>query len=594
MAIPAKLHEQIISELLPQNAKFSGALIGTAASPGIARGPAFLCPCGQRLAIPRRTVSENELPQELEKLEAAIRDAEHDLQTLQEETSRNVGKKEAEIFEVQKLLLHDPTFRSEITGRCLRDRVNVEAALAGAIEKLTSLFAQLEDPYYRERAADLRDMGQRVMEILLRSPAGRISPTLPEGSIIVTGELLPSLTAQLNRTRVAGLIAEGGGLTAHAVILARSLGIPTLVNVPNAVSKIHTGDRLVMDGLAGRVFINPSKGILREYDRLEEDFKAHQNALKEVIDLPAVTVDGVKIKLSASIGKTADAEAAVRFKAEGIGLYRTEFVFLVEDHFPTEEEQYRIYRATVERVKPREVVIRALDVGSDKLLPYFPLPHEVNPSLGFRGTRLLLAHPEILRTQLRAILRLSATHPVSLLFPMIAGVDEMVEARRIVERIKSELSAAGQAFNAHIPVGAMIETPAAAITARRIAREADFLSIGTNDLVQYLLISDRTSPAMTAYYEPLHPAVLHVLKSVIDIGGAENKGVSVCGEMAGNPAYIELLLGLGARSLSVSPGEILGIKKMVRSLSIERAESVARRALELGTVQEIKTCLQNP
>ena len=568
--------------------------MGAAASPGIVRGPAFLCPCSQRLAIPRHAVGESELPQQLERLEAAIRNAEHELHILQDETGKTLGKKEAEIFEVQKLLLHDATLLNEITGRCLREKINVEAALADTIEKLTSLFAQLKDPYYRERAADLRDLGQRLLEILLRSPPGRLSLTLPEGSILVTGELLPSLTAQLTQTRVAGLIAEGGGLTAHAVILARSLGIPTLVNVPNAVSKIRTGDCLVVDGLAGRVFINPPKSILREYDRLEEDFKAHQDALKEVIDLPAVTLDGVKVKLSANIGKTADAEAAVRFKAEGIGLYRTEFVFLVEDHFPTEEEQYRIYRATVERVKPRGVVIRALDVGSDKLLPYFPLPHEANPSLGFRGTRLLLAHPEILRTQLRSILRLSATHPVSLLFPMIGGVDEMVEARRIVESIKRDLSAAGEAFNAQIPLGAMIETPAAAITARRIAREADFLSIGTNDLVQYLLISDRTSPAMTAYYEPLHPAVLHVLKSVIDTSGAESKEISICGEMAGNPAYIALLLGLGARSLSVSPGEILEIKKAIRSLRIERAESVAMRALELGTALEIKKCLQNP
>ncbi len=527
---------------------------GVAASPGIARGPAFLCPCGQHLSVPRHTVGENELPEELERLEAAIRDAEQDLLALEDETRKKLGKKEADIFEVQRLLLHDATFLNEITARCLREKINVEAALAGGLEKLTSLFAQLEDSYFRERAADLRDVGQRVLEILLRGRPDRLSLALPEGSIIVTGELLPSLTAQLNRARVLGVIAEGGGLTAHAVILARSLGIPTLVNVPNAVTKIKTGDWLVVDGLAGRVFINPSNAILREYDRLEADFKAHQNALKELIDLPAVTVDGVKIKVAANIGKSADAAAAACFNAEGIGLYRTEFVFLVEDHFPTEEEQYQVYRAAAEQVRPREVVIRALDVGSDKLLPYFPLPHEANPSLGFRGTRLLLAHPEILRTQLRAILRLSATYPVSLLFPMIGGIEEMLEAKRIVESTKKELAESGQAFNARIPLGAMIETPAAAITARRIAREVDFLSVGTNDLVQYLLISDRTSPAMTSYYEPLHPAVLHVLKSVIETANAEAKAISICGEMAGNPTYIELLVGLEARSLSVSPG----------------------------------------
>lgn len=589
----AKSTEQQVSEMAIGEIRPSGMLIGVAASSGIARGPAFLCPCGQHVAVSRRSVDESELPEEMERLEAAVRDAEQDLLALQKDAGQKLGKNEAAIFEVQILLLHDATLRNEITVRCLKEKINVEAALAEALQKLTALFAQLEDPYFRERAADLRDVGQRVLDILLKGRQNAV-PGLPEGSIVVTGELLPSLTAQLNRKAILGLVAEGGGLTAHAVILARSLGIPTLINVPNASTRIRNGDWLVADGLAGRVFINPPKPVLREYDRLEADFQAHQNALKELIDLPAVTRDGVKIKVAANIGKSADAAAAVLFNAEGIGLYRTEFVFLVQDHFPSEEEQYQIYRAAAEQVKPGTVVIRALDVGSDKLLPYFPLPQEANPSLGFRGTRLLLAHPEIMRTQLRAILRLSATHPVSVLFPMIGGVEEIIEARRVVESIKSEFRSGCQAFNAQIRVGAMIETPAAAITARRIAREADFLSVGTNDLVQYLLISDRTSLTMAAYYEPLHPAVLHVLKSVVEIAKAEAKDISICGEMAGNPAYIELLLGLGVRSVSVSPGEILAIKKVIRSLSLESAESMTKQVLDLGTVQEIKSCIAKP
>ncbi len=570
--------------------RHSGMLVGVAASSGIARGSAFLCPGAQPFGVPRRTVAESELPEEMARLDVAIRDAEQDLLALQKETCEKLGQKESEIFEVQILLLHDTTLRNEITVRCLREKINVEAALAGALEKLMSLFARLEDPYFRERAADLRDVGQRLLDLLLK---GRQNPPigLPEGSIVVTGELLPSLAAQLNRKTILGLVAEDGGLTAHAVILARSLGIPTLINVPNAVTRIRTGDWLVVDGLAGRVFINPPKSVLREYDRLEADFQAHQNALKELIDLPAVTRDGVKIKLAASIGKSADAAAAVCFNAEGIGLYRTEFMFLVQDHLPSEEEQYQIYRAAAEHMTPRAVVIRVLDVGSDKLLPYFPLPQEANPSLGLRGTRLLLAHPEIMRTQLRAILRLSATHPVSILFPMIGGVEDILEVRRVLDGLKSELKSEGQPFDAQIRVGAMIETPAAAVTARRVAKESDFLSVGTNDLVQYLLISDRTSLAMAAYYEPLHPAVLHVLKSLVEIAQAEAKDLSICGEMAGNPAYLELLLGLGVRSVSVAPGEILAIKKVIRSVSIESAESVARQVLELGTVREIKSCL---
>jgi phosphotransferase system enzyme I (PtsI) len=592
MAPTAHSHKEKMSEPIADETKRSGMLLGTAASPGIARGPAFVCPCAQHLEVPRRTVGEGELPEEMERLEVAIRAAERDLLTLQEETCKKLGKKDAEIFEVQILLLRDVTLRNEITVRCMRENINVEAALAEALEKLTGLFAGLEDPYFRERAADLRDVGQRLLNVLLKGRQNT-APSLPEGSIVVTSELLPSLAAQLNRKTILGLVAEDGGLTAHAVILARSLAIPTLINVPDAVSRIRTGDWLVVDGLAGRVFINPSKPVLLEYDRLETDFKAHQNALKELIDLPAVTRDGVKIKLAANIGKSADAAAAVCFNAEGIGLYRTEFMFMVQDHFPSEEEQYQIYRAAAERVKPRAVVIRALDVGSDKLLSYFPLPQEANPCLGFRGTRLLLAHPAIMRTQLRAILRLSATHPVSVLFPMIGGVEEIREIRRILDNIKGELESERQPFNGQIRVGAMIETPAAAVTARRIAKESDFLSVGTNDLVQYLLISDRTSLAMAAYYQPLHPAVLHVLKSVVEIAKAEAKDISICGEMAGNPAYIELLLGLGVRSVSISPGEILQIKKVIRSITIESAESLAKQVLELETVQEIKSCLAN-
>ena len=428
------------------------------------------------------------------------------------------------------------------------------------------------------------------MNLLLKRE-GVTGLNLPDGSIAVVGELLPTITAKLDQSHVCGLIAEGGGPTAHAVILARSLGIPTVIYAENATTKIRSNDRLIVDGLAGRVFVNPSESISREYDRLEADLQAHQEALQDLIDLPALTRDGVTITLNANIGKVADAVSAAAFKADGIGLYRTEFVFLVQDHFPAEEEQYQIYRATADKVAPREVVIRVLDVGSDKLLSYFPLSPEANPSLGRRGTRLLLGHPEILRTQLRAILRLSATHPVSILFPMVGDPEEMIEARKAVQRVQAELHAQQQRFNPHIRVGAMIETPSAAITARWIAREADFLSIGTNDLVQYLLASDRTSREMAAYYEPLHPAVIHSLASVVNAVRAEAKEVSICGEMAGNPAFIELLLGLGFRSLSVVPGELLEIKRVIRSLSISRAEVLAGSILESGLIQEVKTYL---
>ena len=565
-------------------------LLGEVASSGAARGPAFVCACAERAAVPRRTLCEGEAKTEMERLDAAISEAENELLDLQQGVRRQVGKPEAEIFETHILLLHDSSLREEIGTRCLREKINVEAALDEAIDTLTSMFARMEDRYFRERAADLRDIGNRLLDILARRRLRGI-PVLPEESIIVTNELLPSLVAQLNRKTIRGLVLERGGQTAHAIILARSLGIPSLINVRDATKRIKTGDLLIVEGLAGRVFIKPSASILREYDRLEAGLKAHQDALKGLIDLPAVTQDGVPIKLSANIGKVADAAVAASLNADGIGLYRTEFVFLVQDHFPSEEEQYQMYRAAADRMNSRELVIRVLDLGSDKLLPYFPLPREANPSLGRRGTRLLLKYPDILRAQLRAILRLSATHPVSILFPMVGDVEELLAAKAVIETVKVQMETERQPFNRHIPVGAMIETPSAAIMSRRLAHDVDFFSIGTNDLVQYLLTTDRTSSEVAPYYAPLHPAVLQVLASLATTANAKVKSISICGEMAGNPAYTQLLLGLGFRSLSVTPMEILEIKNAIRSTSIQEAEALAKRVLKMDTVREIKECL---
>ena len=566
-------------------------ILGEVASSGVARGRAFVCACVEQTTVPRRVINETETQKEMEKLDAAISEAEKDLLDLQKTVQQKAGTQEANLFEAQILLLHDLSLREEISTRCLTEKINVEAALDEAIEKLTSLFVRLEDPYFRERAADLRDVGKRLLDILTKCQRSGI-PSIPEGSVIVTSELLPSVAAQLDGQTIRGLIAEKGGQTAHATILARALGIPLLIHVPDATKIIRTDDRIIVDGLAGRVFVNPAPAILREYDRLEADLQAHRTGLKGLIELPAMTLDGVQIKLCANIGKAADAVAAATLNADGVGLYRTEFVFHVQDHFPSEEEQYQIYRTTAEHLKPREMVIRVLDIGSDKLLPYFPLPLEANPSLGCRGIRLLLAHPEILRSQLRAILRLSATHPVSILFPMIGGMEDLFAAKAAIESAKASLAAERQPFNHRVLVGAMIETPSAAIMTGRLAQEVDFFSIGTNDLVQYVLTTDRTSSEVASYYEPLHPALLQLLASIASAAKARRKSISICGEMAGNPAYTQLLLGLGFRNLSVSPSDILEIKNAIRSISMQQAEDFTRRILQLNTIEEIKDCLR--
>ena len=572
------------------NAPSSRMLTGLAASSGIARGAAFVCSCGDSIVVPRRPIEASAVDRELERLEQAVTGVEAELLTIREETRRRLGTESSAIFEAQACLLRDPELCDATTRRCRTEMINVEAALSDTVTTLSETFDKIDNSYVRERAADLRDVARRLLTRLL-SLNGQRRPSFPVGSIVVTRELLPSFAADLDRVSIAGVVAENGGPTAHAVILARALGIPTLLYVENATCRIQTGDPLILDALAGRLFIRPPPDVQREYERHEVSLENHRARLKESLHLPAETRDGVAITLSANIGKVADASAAAAVNAAGIGLYRTEFVFVVEDHFPSEEEQYQTYRKSAECIGDRDMVIRVLDVGSDKLLPYFPLPSEPNPSLGQRGTRLLLNHLEILTPQLRAVLRLSASHRVSVLFPMIGGVDEIVAAKAQLHRVQNELRLEGVPFNAQIRIGAMIETPSAVLTARHIAQEVDFLSIGTNDLTQYLLASDRASRAMASYYEPLHPAVMLSLKAVVDAAAAEGKEVSVCGEMAGNPAYTELLVGLGIRSLSVAAGELLEIKRVIRSLTTRRAHEVAKCVLTARTVSAIKECL---
>jgi phosphoenolpyruvate-protein phosphotransferase (PTS system enzyme I) len=567
-------------------------ILGEVASSGLARGRALLCNCASPSLVPRRQVSEAEAAKEIERFDAAVSAVEGKLLEVQASVRRNLGDGEAGIFEAQILLMRDATLRHAVRDLCLKERVNVEAAIDDAIKHLAAMFSRLDDPYFRERGADLRDVGKRLLDHLAQNQSPTL-PTLPDGCVLVTTELLASVAAQLEGRRVRGLIVEKGGLTAHATILARALNIPMLVQVAEATNRIHAGDLLIVDALAGRIFTNPKPEILRRYDQLEADLQIHQSALKGLIDLPAVTQDGVEIKLCANIGQTADAVAAANVKADGAGLYRTEFIFLVQDHFPSEEEQYQFYHTTAKHLQPGETVIRVLDIGSDKPLPYFPLSREANPSLGCRGTRLLLAHPAVLRTQLRAILRLSASHPVAILLPMIGGMDELRAAKTALENVKAELAAAGQPFNPRIPLGAMIETPSAAILIGQLAGEVDFFSVGTNDLVQYLLAADRIPGDLASAYEPLHPAVLQVLATLATVAKARGKPICLCGEIASDPAYTTLLLGLGFRSFSVSPGRLLEIKHAIRSTRLSEAEELAGKVLSLNSTRDIKACLKD-
>lgn len=567
-------------------------ILGEVGSSGLAKGRALLCDCAKQAAVPRRQITEAEVEVEMKRFRDAVDTVEQQLRVVEAGVRRGLGDSEAGIFEAEVLLLRDPQLHRTVGNICLARRINVEAALDEAVQKLVAVFDQMEDLYLRERAADLREVGKRLMDCLVCQSPSEI-PAAPEGCVLVSNEIFSSAVAQLKGRGVRGLIVERGGQTAHATILARAFGIPMLIKVGKATEKISSGDLVIVDALAGRAFVNPKPDILRAYDRLESEFQSHQNALQDLVDQPAVTKDGVKIKLSANIGQTADAVAAARVKADGAGLYRTEFVFLAEDDFPSEAEQYRFYRLTAEHLKPAETVIRILDVGSDKPLSYFPLPRESNPALGRRGIQLLLAHPEILRTQLRAILRLSATHPISLLLPMIRGVDELSGFKAILDDVKSDLANSGDAFSPELRLGAMIETPSAALLLAQLADEVDFFSVGTNDLVQYLLAADRIGSDSQSPYEPLHPAVVRTLASLAATATAKHKPISICGEIASDPVFSALLIGLGFRSLSVSPGRLLEVKHAIRSIDVEAAKTLASKILGAISTAEIRALVND-
>jgi phosphoenolpyruvate-protein phosphotransferase (PTS system enzyme I) len=565
---------------------------GTGVSKGVARGTALVLACGYRSAVARRTIAASEVETERTRLDAALGRAASELTSLQQEVSATIGPTQGDIFGAQLLVLQGRGLRDRALEIVEEEHVNVESALSKVIDEYTRRLDAISDTYLRERAADVRDVGRRVRSALVerRRPDG---PEIPDGSIVIAEELLPSVTARLQLDHVRAFVTERGNRFSHSAILARSLGTASVTAVAGASTHIRTGDRLIVDGVAGVVFVNPEPSIDREYERVEAELRAHTEDLRTVLEEPSVTIDGTTIPLLANVNKFADTESALRCRADGIGLYRTEFAFSIRPRFPTEDEQYEFLARAAELFHPRKVVFRLLDLGGDKVLPYFPLPPSRNPSLAQRGIRLLLQHLDVLKPQLRAFLRISAQHPVSILIPVVGGIEDVRQARRMIRQVQDELEAEGKRFNRAIPVGAMIEIPSAALMTRTLAREVDFLSLGTNDLVQYVLAADREDATIAPYYQPLHPAVLRLIHSVAEAAATARCELTMCGEMAGDPLHTELLLGLGLREFSIAPGEMLEVKNALRQVRLEHARLFADRALELGTVAEIEALVKH-
>jgi phosphotransferase system enzyme I (PtsI) len=567
-------------------------LRGISISSGIAHGEAFVLSSVDEILVPRRSLKAAEVDAELARFSVAIGTAEKELLALRDDVAKRIGASEGDIFAAQALVVRDPRLHAQVMTVVQQRLINVEAALLDVIETFVRAFDRVSDPYLRERAVDIRDIGRRILAALAKDDGLGVL-AIPEGSILVAEELLPSATARFELSRVKALVTDHGGKFSHTSILARSSRIPAVSGIKGAAFKIKTGDQLIVDGVSGSVFVNPDQSVRSEYERLEAELSGYRAGLQESIDLPSVTQDGTAIPLLANASKVSDTEAACLYQADGIGLYRTEFAFSIRSGFPSEEEQYQLWKRAAERIHPRKIVLRLLDIGGDKQLSYFPLPQTRNPSLAQRGIRLLLKNPSVLKSQLRAFLRVSADHPVSVLIPVVGGIEDVRATRAVLKQAMAELGAEGKAFNPEIPLGAMIEVPSAAVLTAVLAKELDFFSLGTNDLVQYVLAADREDDTLDDYYQPLHPAVLRVIRFVADAARDAGRPLSICGEMAGDPAYTQLLLGLGLREFSVAPGEMLEVKTAIRATTLTNAETLAMAALAKSATSEVEELLEH-
>ncbi|PIZ14502.1 phosphoenolpyruvate--protein phosphotransferase [Candidatus Desantisbacteria bacterium CG_4_10_14_0_8_um_filter_48_22] len=565
-------------------------LKGIAASPGIAIGKAFFLD-KEDFAIKRYTVPKAGIKQEFSRLDAALRDSRKELNELREKMVRSIGLKNARIFEAHLLLLGDPIFIDKIRRTIKASRCNVEAAVWEATEEITDSFLRSKDQFLQERAADIHDVGRRILHKLLGRER-EILADLKEETIVVAADLAPSDTAQMRREKVIAFVTDMGGRTSHTAIMARSLEIPAVVGLKDITQKADPGDIIVVDGNTGTVLVNPGEDVLLRYKQDREKFIEISTGLSQLREQPAITVDGHRVSLMANIEVPEEVGSALQYGAEGIGLYRTEFLFLNRNDLPDEEEQFEAYRNVARLMDPRPVTIRTLDLGGDKFLSQLNLSQEINPSLGFRGIRLCLELADIFRVQLRAILRASAFGNLKIMYPLISGMDELRRANRILDSVREELSSQGVEFNRGLEVGVMIEVPSAVMIADLLAKEAKFFSIGTNDLIQYALGIDRVNEKIAYLYEPLHPAVLRLVQRVI--AGGHNAGikVSMCGEMAGDPFFVPLLVGMGLDEFSMGPFSIPAVKQVINNTKLSEAKIIAEKAMNFSTAGEVESFLK--
>ena len=565
-------------------------LQGIAASDGIAIAKVYTL-TEPDLTVTKVTVEDSE--KEVSRLDDALAASIKDVELIKETALKNLGEEEAQVFDAHLMVLSDPELIGQVKDSITSNKVNAESALKEVTDMFISIFAGMEDnPYMQERAADIRDVSKRVLAHLLGvkipSPA-----TIKDEVIIVAADLTPSDTAQLNRQYVKAFVTDIGGRTSHSAIMARSLEIPAIVGTKEVTSTAKDGDIIIVDGLTGDVFLNPSEEVIAEYRAKAEAFAAQQAEWEKLKDSKTYTKDGHQVELAANIGTPKDLEGVVNNGAEGVGLYRTEFLYMDSHEMPTEEDQFEAYKAVLEGMNGKPVVVRTMDIGGDKELPYLPLPHEMNPFLGYRAIRISLNEPEMFRTQLRALLRASVYGKLRIMFPMIATLNDFRGAKALLEEEKAKLIAEGVAVSDDIQVGIMIEIPAAAVLAHQFAKEVDFFSIGTNDLIQYTMAADRMNERVSYLYQPYNPSILTLIKHVIDSAHKEGKWAGMCGEMAGDQTAVPLLVGLGLDEFSMSASSVLKTRSLISKLKLSDMQALADKAInECATVEEVEALVE--
>ena len=532
---------------------------GIAASKGYAIGTVFLQE-HEEIVITDQKVTD--VAAEKEALQKSLDASRAQLEKIKEKAAAEMGEEKAAVFEAHITLLDDPEFTGAMAMEIESNSINAMKAVDNVTNMFVSIFESMEDAYMRERAADIKDVSKRIIANLAGKGADAFAIT-EANTVVVAHDLTPSDTAQLDRSKVVGFITNIGGRTSHAAIMARTLEIPAVLGLGDITSAVKTGDKIIVDGITGDVIINPSEDVIAEYEAKKEKFKEEQEELKKLIDVKTTTKSGKRVEVCGNIGQPEDVLGVIANGGDGVGLFRTEFLYMDRDNAPTEEEQYESYKFVLEKMEGKQVVIRTLDIGGDKTLPYLPLPEEMNPFLGYRAIRLCLDRKEIFKVQLRALLRASVYGNLCVMFPMISGLEEFQNAKAVVEECKAELRAEGKEYSDSIQWGIMVEIPAAAVYADELAKHVDFFSIGTNDLIQYTLAADRMSEKVSYLYNPMHPAVLRLIKMTIDGAHKHGKWVGMCGEMAGDEAAIPTLVEYGLDEFSMSATSILNAKKII-------------------------------